>query len=179
VPYPAYHRGGAFLVDLLGPTTVAFAVPLWRHRALLRRHARELTLAVLAGSAVAVSTSVALARALGLSRVVVRSLATRSITTPFAMIVADMVGGAPALAAVFVIVTGVLGVAIAQGILRLLPLRSAVARGALFGMGAHGVGTARAMELGHVEGTVSGLVMILAGLTGLATAPIVRLALGP
>ncbi|HEX8908728.1 MAG TPA: LrgB family protein, partial [Anaeromyxobacteraceae bacterium] len=107
--YDVYMRGGRWLLALLGPTTVAFALPLHRHRAQLREQAAELGAAVLVGSAVAVGSSLALSRAFGLGGEVTRSLAPRSITTPFAMLVARQLGGAPALAAVCVILTALVG----------------------------------------------------------------------
>ncbi|MGC4001171.1 MAG: LrgB family protein [Anaeromyxobacter sp.] len=178
VPYPAYMKGGRWLLDLLGPTTVAFAVPLYRHRALLRRHAVEVAAGVATGCTVAVLSSVALARWIGLPELVARSMATRSITTPLAMVAAGTLGAAPALAAVFVVVTGVVGAVVGALLVHRLPLRSPIARGALLGMGAHGAGTQRAMELGPVEGTIASLVMIVAGLTVVVVAPLIAPWLG-
>ncbi|GEJ56459.1 LrgB family protein [Anaeromyxobacter diazotrophicus] len=172
--YDAYLRGGRWLLALLGPTTVAFALPLHRHRALLREQAAELGAAVLTGSVVAVASSLVLARALGLDPEVARSLAPRSITTPFAMLVARELGGAPALAAVCVILTALVGLVVGPALAAWLPLRSATSRGALLGMGAHGAGAARAMELGAVEGTAAALTMICAGLLLLLAAPGLR-----
>ncbi|HZZ83718.1 MAG TPA: LrgB family protein [Anaeromyxobacteraceae bacterium] len=177
VPYARYMRGGRLLGDVLGPITVAFAVPLYRHRDLLRRHAAELAAGLCSGSLVAVVSSVALARAAGLDGAVVRSMAPRTITTPLAMAAASTLGGVPALAAVFVILTALVGVVVGRLLISRLPLRSPLSRGALLGLGAHGAGTAQAMELGAVEGTVAGLVMICAGLLVLAGAPALRLAL--
>ena len=175
VPYRAYMGGGRWLADLLGPTTVAFAVPLWRSRDLLRRHARELSAGLLAGCAVAVGSSVELARMAGLDGLLVASLAPRSITTPLAMEVATRLGGSPALAAVFVIATALVGLVLGDLGIRHLPLRSPLARGALLGMGAHGAGTAQALALGPVEGAIAGLTMISAGLLVIAAVPAIRL----
>jgi predicted murein hydrolase (TIGR00659 family) len=177
-PYPTYLRGGRWLLALLGPTTVAFAVPLHRHRDLIRRYAVELLAGIATGSAVAVVSSAMLSRALGLPRTETLSMLPRSITTPFAMQVATTLGGSPVLAAVFVIVTALVGVVSGRALVSRLPLRSAVARGALLGMGAHGAGTALALELGAVEGAVSGLVMIGAGLLLLLGAPVLHVAIG-
>ncbi|MCJ9713100.1 LrgB family protein, partial [Bordetella hinzii] len=80
-------------------------------------------------------------------------------------------GGVPDLTAVFVIVTGVLGALMGQALRRLLPLRSSLARGALFGMGAHGAGVAKARELAADEGSIAGLVMVLAGLSNVLITP--------
>lgn len=174
VRYDDYLRGGRWLVALLGPTTVAFAVPLYRHRALVREQALELVAAVVTGSVVAVATSLALAHAFGLDGVTAMSLAPRSVTTPFAMLVAGEIGGAPALAAVCVILTALVGLVVGPTLVARLPLRTRTARGALLGMGAHGVGAARAMELGAVEGAVAALTMIFAGLLLLGAAPALR-----
>ncbi|BDG07321.1 LrgB family protein [Anaeromyxobacter paludicola] len=174
VPYARYMQGGRLLGDALGPVTVAFAVPLYRHRALLRRHAAELAAGLACGCLVAVSSSVALARAAGLGGAVALSMAPRSITTPLAMAAASAIGGVPSLAAVFVIVTALVGIVLGRVLVRRLPLASPLSRGALLGLGAHGAGTAQAMELGPVEGTVAGLVMICAGLLVLALAPALR-----
>ncbi|BDG04966.1 LrgB family protein [Anaeromyxobacter oryzae] len=176
-PYPLYMRGGGWLVRLLGPTTVAFAIPLHRHAALLRRHALELAAGIVSGSAVAVASSALLSRAVGLGPVEAASLVPRSITTPFAMIVAGALGGSPVLAAVFVILTALVGIVVGPVLVRRLRLRSPLSRGALLGMGAHGAGTATALELGAVEGVVASLVMIGAALLLLLATPALRVAL--
>jgi putative effector of murein hydrolase len=101
------------------------------------------------------------------------SLLPRSISTPFAMEVSTDIGGAPDLTAVFVVVTGLAGAMMGDLILARLPLVSSLARGALFGLGAHGIGTARANEIGEMEGAVSGLVMVLVGVLNVLAAPLV------
>lgn len=101
-----------------------------------------------------------------------RSLVPRSITTPFAMPLAQGLGGVPELTAVFVMITGVFGALAGSLLIRFLPLRSSLARGALFGVGAHGAGVSRAQEVGREEGTVAGLVMVLMGLLNLFAAPL-------
>jgi putative effector of murein hydrolase len=101
VSYAAYMRGGEWLVRLLAPTTVAFAVPLHRNFRLLRKHAVELAAGIATGSVVAVLSSLLLSRALGLPQVEAVSMVPRSVPTPFAMAVAQTLGGSPVLAAVF------------------------------------------------------------------------------
>lgn len=174
VPYASYLGGGKWLLDLLGPTIVAFAVPVYRNAALIRRHAAELAAGIATGSVVAVASSALLSHALGLAPVEATSMVPRSVTTPFAMLVAEGLGGSPVLAAVFVVATGVVGLVVGRALVHRLPLRSALARGALLGMGAHGAGTAVAVELGALEGAVAGLVMIGAGLLLLAATPALR-----
>ncbi|MNF87130.1 Inner membrane protein YohK [compost metagenome] len=171
--YAEYAGATHWLMLLLGPATVAFAVPIWQQRALLARHWPALLLGMLAGSGVAIASSWGLANALALESRVSLSLVPRSITTPFAMPVAQDLGGVPELAAVFVMLTGVFGALAGSLLIRWLPLRSALARGALFGVGAHGAGVSRAQEVGREEGTVAGLVMVLMGLLNLFAAPLV------
>lgn len=170
--YAEYSGYTHLLMALLGPATVAFAVPIWQQRALLARHWPALLLGMLAGSAVAIASSWWLANALALDGEVSRSLVPRSITTPFAMPVAQRLGGVPELAAIFVMLTGTFGALLGSLLLKWLPLRTALARGALFGVGAHGAGVARAQEVGREEGTVAGLVMVLMGLLNLFAAPL-------
>jgi len=176
VSYGTYLRGTHWLLTLLGPATVAFAVPIYEQRALIRRHWPVLLVGVLAGSTVAVASGWLLSDAFGLSGMLRDSLLPRSMTTPFAMAVSADIGGRPELTAVFVVVTGVFGAAAGELILDCLPLQSALARGTLFGMGAHGAGVAKAREVGGEEGAIAGLVMVLVGVFNvLAGALAVRL----
>ncbi len=170
--YAEYSRDTHWLMSVLGPVTVAFAVPIWQQRALLARHWPALTLGMLVGSAASISSSWGLAHLLSLDSSVSLSLLPRSITTPFAMPLARDLGGVPELTAVFVMFTGVLGAMFGGVLLKLLPLRTPLARGALFGVGAHGAGVSRAHEVGGEEGSVAGLVMVLTGLLNLFAAPL-------
>ncbi|ROR26507.1 putative murein hydrolase (TIGR00659 family) [Comamonas sp. BIGb0124] len=178
VGYRDYIGGTHWLIVMLGPVTVAFAVPIFEQRALLRRYWFVLLLGALVGSAISLFSAWLLARGLALSPELQRSLMPRSVTTPFAVTVSGRLGGLPDLTAAFVIVTGVCGAAMGSGLLRYLRLRSGIARGALFGMGAHAAGVARAREIGEQEGTVAGLVMVLAGLLNLALMPVVSYWIG-
>ncbi|KJK06069.1 MULTISPECIES: LrgB family protein [Pseudomonas] len=175
--YAEYSRDTHWLMSVLGPVTVAFAVPIWQQRALLVRHWPALTLGMLVGSTASIASSWGLAHLLSLDNAVSLSLVPRSITTPFAMPLARDLGGVPELTAVFVMFTGVLGAMFGGVLLKFLPLRTPLARGALFGVGAHGAGVSRAHEVGGEEGSVAGLVMVLTGLLNLFAAPILSLLL--
>lgn len=170
--YADYARDTQWLVGVLGPVTVAFAVPIWQQRAMLARHWPALLLGMLAGSLASIGSSWGLAHLLALGDAVSRSLLPRSITTPFAMPMAHDLGGVPELTAVFVLFTGVLGALFGGVLLKVLPLRTPLARGALYGVGAHGAGVSRAHEVGGEEGSVAGLVMVLTGLLNLFAAPL-------
>lgn len=170
--YRDYIRGTGWLVTLLGPATVAFAVPIYEQRAMIRRHWPVLAAGMLIGTATAMLSSWGLATLLGLDGSLRLSLLPRSISTPFAMTVSGDIGGIPDLTAVFVVLTGVLGAVLGEFLLAWLPIRSSLARGALFGLGAHGAGTAKAHEIGREEGSVAGLVMVLVGLLNVLAAPL-------
>jgi predicted murein hydrolase (TIGR00659 family) len=170
--YEDYIHGTKWLVLLLGPTTVAFAVPIYEQRALVRRHWPVLLGGMLTGSVTAMVSSWALAALLGLDNSVRLSLLPRSVSAPFAMQVSGEIGGAPDLTAVFAVITGITGAFIGDLIIMRVPLATALSRGALLGMGAHGAGTARAHQHGTTEGAVAGLTMVLAGLLNVLAAPV-------
>jgi putative effector of murein hydrolase len=148
IPYPVYFADTRWLMWLLGPATVAFAVPIFEYRHLLKKHWLSLSVGVTVGILVAIGGSLILAKLLHLSPELQRSLATRSVSTPFALAVSDKLHAPRDLTALFVIATGVVGMLFGEIVLALVPLRSRLARGALFGAAAHGVGTAKARELG-------------------------------
>lgn len=171
--YQEYLSGTAWLSMLIGPATMAFAVPIYDQRQLIRRRWPVLLLGITIGSTVAATTAWALADLLALPQDIGHTLETHSITTPFAMAVSEKIGGLPQLAAIATAVTGLIGGVIGEILLAVLKLRSSFARGALFGMGAHSVGVAKAHELGSEEGSVASLVMVLAGLVNIAFASLI------
>jgi predicted murein hydrolase (TIGR00659 family) len=171
VSYTAYDEGAQWLSELLGPATVALALPLHRYFHLLKKHAWEILAGVVAGSLFAVLTNLWLAEWVRLGPDVVRSLAPRSVTSPIAMEIAKMIGGMPTLTASVVILTGVIGMLVGPTLIQLLGLESEAARGVMFGVGAHGVGTAKAFQIGEVEGMFSSLSMILAAGVSIAIIP--------
>lgn len=161
--YKEYLSGTHWLVWLLGPATVAFAIPIHRHREMIRRHWILLCLGVTVGSVLAVTSSWWMASFFDMEPQLRASLLPRSVTTPLAMETSARIGGLPELTATFTALTGLFGAAIGETLLRFLPVKSSMARGALFGMGAHGAGVAKALEMGQEEGVVASLIMILAG----------------
>lgn len=177
ISYRDYASGAHWMVALLGPVTVAFAIPIYEQRALVRRHWPTLLAGALAGSCAAFVSAWALASLLGLNGGLRLSLLPRSVSTPFAMAVSGEIGGAPDLTAIFVLLTGVFGAALGETMLNWLPLRSSLSRGAMLGMGAHGAGVAKALEIGRQEGSVAGLVMVLVGLINVLAAPLLAQAL--
>ena len=171
--YRDYNGATHWLTAFLGPATVAFAVPIYEHRAVIRAHWQVLAIATLAGSLTAAGSAWLLASALGLDGALRLSLLPRSISTPFAMTVSADIGGIPELTAMFVVLTGLAGTVIGELMLLYVPVRSALARGTLLGMGAHGAGTAKAYEIGAQEGSIAGLTMVLVGLFNVLIAPLI------
>lgn len=171
--YQDYMHDSSWLLTLLGPATVAFAVPIYEQRGLIKRYWPVLLCGVSVGSATAMVSAWGLASLLGLDANLRLSLMPRSISTPFAMVVSGDIGGVPNLTAIFVVITGLFGAVSGQALLKLLPLKSGMARGALYGMGAHGIGVAKAHEIGREEGSIAGLVMVLVGLTNVLAAPLI------
>ena len=173
VSYQDYMGENHWLLWLLGPATIAFAVPVYENMAIIRRHWMSLSAGVITATIVAVCSSVWLARLCTLSEEVQRSLAVRSITTPFALEAAKQMGGQPDLVALFVVITGVFGMAIGDILFLRLAVRSGMAKGAGLGASSHGAGTAKAYEIGQTEGVVSSLVMMLAGVVTVVLAPLI------
>ncbi len=166
-PYRTYFDGAQFVHFLLGPATVALAIPLYDQRARLKRLWLPLTLGLIAGVVTAIGSALGIARMLGASRETLLSLAPKSVTTPIAMGIAEKIGGLPSLTAVFVILTGITGAIIARPLLNALGIDSHPARGFAVGVTAHGIGTARAFQVSEQMGAFAGLGM---GLTALVTA---------
>ena len=173
-PYESYFDGAKFIHFMLGPITVALAIPLFSYWGRLKRMAFPLVVALLAGSATAVLTATGIAWALGASPATIYSLAPKSVTTPIAMGVAEQIGGIPSLTAVLVILTGVIGAIGFPAVFRLLRVRDHAAQGFAIGISAHGIGTARAFLVSEEMGAFSALAM---GLNGLLTAVVLPLLL--
>lgn len=173
-PYHTYFEGAQFVHFLLGPATVALAIPLYQQIAKLKRDWFALLAGVVFGSAAAIATAMGIAAALGASRVTILSIAPKSVTTPIAMGISEKIGGLPSLTAVLVIVTGILGATLARGILNLLKVSDQGVRGFALGVSAHGIGTARAFQVSQEMGAFSGLAM---GVSGVLTALLLPLAL--
>jgi predicted murein hydrolase (TIGR00659 family) len=175
IRYDEYMQGARFIHLLLGPATVALAIPLYDNLARLKRAGSALALTLLGGGLVGIVSGTLLGRMMGLPRQVLLSLMPRSVTTPIAMGVAESIGGIPALAAALVILTGIAGAVMVRPLLHRLGLGDDRVLGFATGIAAHGVGTARAFQLSETAGAFAGLAM---GLNGLLTPVLVPLLVG-
>ncbi len=174
-PYPTYFEGAQFIHFLLGPATVALAVPLYRNRGLVRRRLLPIAAALVAGSLTAVASAVGIALLLGLAEPEVIAIAPKSVTAAIAMGISRELGGEPALTAVLVILTGILGAVTVTPLMNAMGIRDYAARGFAVGLAAHGIGTARAFAVDGTAGTFAGIAMAL---NAVLTAMIVPLILG-
>jgi predicted murein hydrolase (TIGR00659 family) len=157
--YQTYFNGAQFVHFLLGPATVALAVPLYRNLELVRRNLLPMAAALLIGAVIAIVSAVLVARSLGAPRAVLIALAPKSITAGVAMAVSEQLGGAPPLTAVLVIATGILGAIVVTPLMDALGVRDYAARGFAVGLASHGIGTARAFSVDPVAGVFAGIAM--------------------
>jgi predicted murein hydrolase (TIGR00659 family) len=170
--YPTYFEGAQFIHVLLGPATVALAVPIVRYRGEIRRNLVPLGAALGVGSLTGVASAVLVARLFGAGDALVASVAPKSVTAPIAMGVAREIGGLPELTAVVVIATGIAGAVLVTPLMNLIRVRDWRARGFAVGLAAHGIGTARALQVNPVAGVFAALAMGLNGLVTAILAPI-------
>lgn len=166
VDYRAYFQGAQFVHFLLGPATVALAIPLHRQWRMVRHSFASITVAVTLGGVFSAAIAVLFGLALHAAPEVTASLAPKSVTTPVAMGVAERLGGLPSLTAAIVICSGIVGASLGPSVLNLCGVRDWRARGLAMGTVAHGIGTARALSVNATAGAFSGLAM---GLNALAT----------
>ena len=174
-PYSAYFQGAQYVHFLLGPATVALALPMYANLARIRRSAHAIVPAILAGSLVAAASAMLLARLLGAPREIVLSLAPKSVTTPIAMGVAEQIGGNPSLAAIFVLITGLTAGVLIGPVMKLVRVTDWRAQGLAAGAAGHGLATARMLLLSETAGAFGGLAI---GLNGVITAILVPLLAG-
>lgn len=171
-PYATYFQGAQFVHFLLGPATVALAVPLFEQLPRLKRLWLPLLGALVAGSVAAAVTAVLVGWALGASRATLASLAPKSVTSPVAMGIAEKIGGIPSLTAVLVAATGIIGAASARSLFNAMRIHDPTVRGFALGTAAHGIGTARAFQVSDEMGGFAGLAMGLSALFSAVALPL-------
>jgi len=170
--YETYFEGAKFVHFLLGPATVALAIPLYMQLHRVRAMLLPVVIGLLAGSLTAAISAVLVGRLFGASLSTQLSLAPKSVTTPIAMGIAERIGGIPSLTAVLVIITGILGAVGARYVFDAMKLRDPAIRGFAIGVASHGIGTARAFQVNEQSGAFAALAM---GLNGALTAILVPL----
>lgn len=172
-PYQTYFNGAYFIHFLLGPSTVALALPLYENRRVVMRSLVPIVVALLVGSVTTIGSVIACAAIFNLPAVITISSLPKSATSGVAMGISQSVGGDASLTAIIVVATGIVGAVMATPLLNLLRIQDRRARGFAVGLAAHGVGTARAFQVHPLTGTFAGVAM---SLNGLMTAVLVPLA---
>lgn len=164
ISYEEYHLAKEIMTYLLGPATVALAVPLYKQRKMIKKNMLPIMVGMMLGTIVTIGSAVAMAIWFGLSDVMIRSLSVKSITIPIADEVAYILDANPTLVAGFVMITGMFGAMFGSVLLNIAKITHPVARGLSFGTMAHGIGTAQAMNEGEIQGATSGIAIGLAGI---------------
>jgi predicted murein hydrolase (TIGR00659 family) len=167
IDYLTFQKGSHLIDLMLGPSVVALGYTLYTQIASIKENAVSILTALFVGSVTGIGSVLILAKILGSSNTLAVTLAPKSVTTPIAMAISERFGGIPSLTAVVVIAIGIIGGIAGPWILRVLKVDSKIAIGLALGASAHGLGTARAMELGAIEGAIGGLAI---GIMGLMTA---------
>ncbi|OBT14002.1 murein hydrolase effector protein LrgB [Vibrio sp. UCD-FRSSP16_10] len=175
ISYKDYIQESHWLVWMLGPATVAFAIPVYENRKVIRNHWLSISVGVVVAVIAALFSTILLSKALHLSDILQKSLAVRSITTPFAVVASKTIGGKPDLTAIFVVMTGIVGIVVGETMLRIFRVRSRHGIGAGLGACAHGSGTAIAYSIHTKAGTIASLIMLFSGVATVLIAPMIAL----
>lgn len=170
VDYETYNEGGKYISYLLTPATVCLAVPLYRQISLLRKNLKAVIAGILSGVLASMVSVLILAKLFGLSHEEYVTLLPKSITTAIGMGVSDELGGIVTITVAVIIITGVLGNMIAEVVCKVAKIEEPIAKGLALGTSAHAIGTAKAMEMGEVEGAMSSLAIAVAGLVTVVAA---------
>ena len=163
VSYDTYMMENKWIIWMLGPATIAFAIPIYEYRKVIKEHVLSISLGIVVGMISGVISAFYLAKLFSFNQETTYSLMARSISTPFAMELTSNIGGSVELVILFTMITGIAGVAMADMILLGLKLNSRFAQGAALGNSAHGFGTSKAFMRHREEGVVACLTMVLAG----------------
>ncbi|KEP68664.1 membrane protein [Thioclava dalianensis] len=158
-PYQRYFDGAQFVHFMLGPATVCLAVPLYLNWPKVRRAILPIAAGLVVGSATAILSVLAIAKAMGAGPVLLASLAPKSVTAPVAIGISQELGGEPSLTAALVLITGMIGAITVTPMLNLLGFRDWRARGLAVGVAAHGIGTARAFQVHETAGAFASIGM--------------------
>ena len=164
ISYGQYMQDTHWIVWLLSPVTVAFAIPIYEYRALVREHVLAIAMGIFLGMSAGVLSAWYLSQWFHFSPEITYSLMSRSISTPFAVELASHIHGSAELTTLFTIITGIVGMLLGDGVLAVLRLHSHIAEGASLGNAAHGFGSSKAMQRHQEQGVIASLTMVLAGI---------------
>ncbi len=174
IKYDTYNNGAKYISYFLTPTTVCLAIPLYKKVKILKKNIIAIISGIISGVVANAVVIVVLVKIFGMSNEIGASLLPKSITAPIAIGVADELGGLSSITVFAVILSGIIGAVIAPTIFKILKIKDEVSQGLACGTAAHGSGTTTALELGEVQGAISGLAISITGLITTVVAPIVN-----
>lgn len=177
IDYAAYNQSARLVSSLLTPATVCLAVPLYEQLQLLKRHKAAILTGVISGVLTSLVCVLVLAMLFGLDHAAYVTLLPKSITTAIGMGVSEQLGGHVSITVAVIIITGVIGNMIAECVCRAFHITEPIARGVAIGTASHAIGTTKAMEMGEVEGAMSSLSIVVAGVLTVAGASVFSLLL--
>lgn len=172
IDYETYNSGAKYISYLLTPATVCLAIPLYRQISVLKEHAKEVLIGILAGVLASMGSILLMSYLFGLTHEQYVTLLPKSITTAIGMGVSEELGGIQTITVAVIIITGVLGNIIAEAVLKIFRIKEPVAKGLAIGTASHAIGTTKALEIGEIEGAMSSLSVAVAGLMTVISASI-------
>ncbi len=172
IDYDSYYEGAKYLSYLLTPATVCLAIPMYEQIELLKKNWKAVMAGILSGVLTSLACILAMAAAFGLSHETYVTLLPKSITVAIGMGVSEELGGYVTITVAVILITGILGNMIGEGVCRLFRIKEPIAKGTAIGTASHAIGTARAMVMGEIEGAMSSLSIAVAGLLTVAGASV-------
>ncbi len=173
ISYETYNKGVNFITLLLGPATVALAIPLYENKESIKKYSKTIFTAISAGVLMHTLTILVLYKVLNLDKVMLATVLPKSVTTAIAKDIAFQNGGVVEITIALVIITGIYGAVIADVVFKLMNIKSKTAKGLALGVSAHAVGTSKAVEMGEMESVMSTIALILTGLITVFITPLI------
>ncbi|SCP99669.1 LrgB family protein [Anaerobium acetethylicum] len=171
IDYKAYNQGAQIISYFLTPATICLAIPLYKQLRLLKDNALAILVSIVFGTVTSIGSIFLMSKLFGMDHTFYASLLPKSITTAIGMGISEELGGIVTITVAVIIITGILGNVISDLVFKLFRISNPIAKGLALGTSAHAIGTARAMELGEIEGAMSGLSIAVAGIVTVILAP--------
>jgi len=175
VPYDTFKKGSSLIDFMLGPSVVALGYILFEQMKQLKGNVLSILTSVLVGALIGIVSVIGICKLMGASNMLIATLQPKSVTTPIAMEIAEKSGGIPSLTAVIVVAVGIFGSIAGPIVLKVLGIESRIAKGLALGASSHGVGTSVAIQIGAIEGAISGLAIGLMGIMTAILIPLIQL----
>jgi len=175
IEYEIYEKSASLLNIFMGPATICYAVPLYRQVKVLKQHFGAIMISVFCGCITSFASVYILSRVFQFDAEIYKSILPKSITTPIGISVSDTIGGIAGITVASIIITGIFGGAMAVVVCRIFKVTHPIAKGLAIGTSSHVIGTSKAVEIGDVEGAMSGLALVIAGILTVLLAPFAAL----